>query len=80
MQSIHYRPGKMAFGALCAVGLAMLCGWLWVANDSTFMGLSAFAFGACAVMGVTVIVGTMFIVVNLLVDILPGVMDPRETR
>jgi peptide/nickel transport system permease protein len=33
-----------------------------------------------AVMGFTLIAGTMFIVVNLLVDILQGVIDPRETR
>jgi len=31
-------------------------------------------------MGFTVIVGAMFIVVNLLVDILHGMIDPRETR
>jgi ABC-type dipeptide/oligopeptide/nickel transport system permease component len=31
-------------------------------------------------MGFTVIVGTMFIVVNLIVDILHGMIDPREAR
>jgi ABC-type dipeptide/oligopeptide/nickel transport system permease component len=31
-------------------------------------------------MGFTLIAGTMFIVVNLIVDILQGLIDPRETR
>jgi ABC-type dipeptide/oligopeptide/nickel transport system permease component len=31
-------------------------------------------------MGFTLVAGTMFIVVNLIVDILQGMIDPRETR
>jgi ABC-type dipeptide/oligopeptide/nickel transport system permease component len=76
-------------GTVTQIGLIfgiLLAGAVVVEAVFDWPGLGLFAVNSIlnsdynAVMGFTVIVGTMFIVVNLLVDILQGVMDPRETR
>ena len=76
-------------GTVTQIGLIfglLLAGAVVVEAVFDWPGLGLFAVNSIlnsdynAVMGFTVIVGTMFIVVNLLVDILQGIMDPRETR
>jgi hypothetical protein len=50
MQSIFYRPGKNAIGALAAAALALFSATSWLSDDSTVMGVAAlfFAFAAFA--------------------------------
>jgi peptide/nickel transport system permease protein len=76
-------------GTVTQIGLIfgiLLAGAVVVEAVFDWPGLGTFAVNSIlssdynAVMGFTVIVGTMFIVVNLLVDILHGMIDPRETR
>jgi ABC-type dipeptide/oligopeptide/nickel transport system permease component len=76
-------------GTVTQIGLIfglLLAGAVVVEAVFDWPGLGLFAVNSIlnsdynAVMGFTVIVGTMFILVNLLVDILQGIMDPRETR
>ena len=76
-------------GTVTQIGLIfgiLLAGAVVVEAVYDWPGLGTFAVNSIlssdynAVMGFTVIVGAMFIVVNLLVDILHGMIDPRETR
>ena len=76
-------------GTVTQIGLIfgiLLAGAVVVEAVFDWPGLGLFAVNSIlnsdynAVMGFTVVVGTMFIVVNLLVDILQGMIDPRETR
>jgi len=76
-------------GTVTQIGLIfgiLLAGAVVVEAVFDWPGLGTFAVNSIlssdynAVMGFTVVVGTMFIVVNLLVDILHGVIDPREAR
>lgn len=76
-------------GTVTQIGLIfgiLLAGAVVVEAVFDWPGLGLFAVNAIlssdynAVMGFTLIAGTMFIVVNLVVDILQGMIDPRETR
>lgn len=76
-------------GTVTQIGLIfgiLLAGAVVVEAVFSWPGLGLFAVNAIlssdynAVMGFTLIAGTMFIVVNLAVDILQGMIDPRETR
>lgn len=76
-------------GTVTQIGLIfgiLLAGAVVVEAVFDWPGLGLFAVNSIlssdynAVMGFTVIAGTMFIVVNLLVDILHGLIDPREAR
>jgi len=76
-------------GTVTQIGLIfgiLLAGAVVVEAVFDWPGLGSFAVNSIlssdynAVMGFTVIVGAMFILVNLMVDILQGVIDPRETR
>lgn len=76
-------------GTVTQMGLIfgiLLAGAVVVEAVFDWPGLGMFAVNSIlnsdynAVMGFTVIVGAMFIVVNLLVDILQGMIDPREVR
>jgi peptide/nickel transport system permease protein len=76
-------------GTVTQIGLIfgiLLAGAVVVEAVFDWPGLGMFAVNSIlnsdynAVMGFTLIAGTMFIVVNLLVDILQGLIDPRETR
>lgn len=76
-------------GTVTQIGLIfgiLLAGAVVVEAVFDWPGLGLFAVNSIlssdynAVMGFTLIAGTMFIVVNLLVDILQGMIDPRETR
>jgi peptide/nickel transport system permease protein len=76
-------------GTVTQIGLIfgiLLAGAVVVEAVFDWPGLGLFAVNAIlssdynAVMGFTLIAGTMFIVVNLIVDILQGMIDPRETR
>jgi peptide/nickel transport system permease protein len=76
-------------GTVTQIGLIfgiLLAGAVVVEAVFDWPGLGLFAVNSIlnsdynAVMGFTVIAGVMFIVVNLLVDILQGMIDPRETR
>ncbi len=76
-------------GTVTQIGLIfgiLLAGAVVVEAVFDWPGLGTFAVNSIlssdynAVMGFTVIVGTMFIVVNLIVDILHGMIDPREAR
>ncbi len=76
-------------GTVTQIGLIfglLLAGAVVVEAVFDWPGLGLFAVNSIlssdynAVMGFTLIAGAMFIVVNLLVDILQGLMDPRETR
>jgi peptide/nickel transport system permease protein len=76
-------------GTVTQIGLIfgiLLAGAVVVEAVFDWPGLGLFAVNSIlssdynAVMGFTLIAGTMFIVVNLLVDILHGMIDPRETR
>lgn len=76
-------------GTVTQIGLIfgiLLAGAVVVEAVFDWPGLGTFAVNSIlssdynAVMGFTVIVGTMFVVVNLLVDILHGMIDPREAR
>ncbi len=76
-------------GTVTQIGLIfgiLLAGAVVVEAVFDWPGLGLFAVNSIlnsdynAVMGFTLIAGTMFIVVNLIVDILQGMIDPRETR
>ncbi|PWS36915.1 ABC transporter permease [Falsiroseomonas bella] len=76
-------------GTVTQIGLIfglLLAGAVVVEAVFDWPGLGLFAVNSIlssdynAVMGFTLIAGAMFIVVNLLVDILQGMIDPRETR
>ena len=76
-------------GTVTQIGLIfgiLLAGAVVVEAVFDWPGLGTFAVNSIlssdynAVMGFTVIAGAMFIVVNLVVDILHGMIDPRETR
>ena len=76
-------------GTVTQIGLIfgiLLAGAVVVEAVFDWPGLGMFAVNSIlnsdynAVMGFTLIAGTMFIVVNLVVDILQGLIDPRETR
>ncbi|WP_372620260.1 ABC transporter permease [Falsiroseomonas sp.] len=76
-------------GTVTQIGLIfgiLLAGAVVVEAVFDWPGLGMFAVNSIlnsdynAVMGFTLIAGAMFIVVNLLVDILHGMIDPRETR
>lgn len=76
-------------GTVTQIGLIfgiLLAGAVVVEAVFDWPGLGLFAVNSIlnsdynAVMGFTLIAGTMFIVVNLVVDILQGMIDPRETR
>lgn len=76
-------------GTVTQIGLIfgiLLAGAVVVEAVFDWPGLGTFAVNSIlssdynAVMGFTVVVGTMFIVVNLIVDILHGMIDPREAR
>jgi peptide/nickel transport system permease protein len=76
-------------GTVTQIGLIfgiLLAGAVVVEAVFDWPGLGLFAVNAIlssdynAVMGFTLVAGTMFIVVNLIVDILQGMIDPRETR
>lgn len=76
-------------GTVTQIGLIfgiLLAGAVVVEAVFDWPGLGLFAVNAIVssdynvVMGFTLIAGTMFIVVNLVVDILQGMIDPRETR
>ena len=76
-------------GTVTQIGLIfgiLLAGAVVVEAVYDWPGLGTFAVNSIlssdynAVMGFTVIAGAMFIVVNLAVDILHGMIDPRETR
>jgi peptide/nickel transport system permease protein len=76
-------------GTVTQIGLIfgiLLAGAVVVEAVFSWPGLGLFAVNAIlssdynAVMGFTLIAGTMFIIVNLAVDILQGMIDPRETR
>jgi peptide/nickel transport system permease protein len=76
-------------GTVTQIGLIfgiLLAGAVVVEAVFSWPGLGLFAVTAIlssdynAVMGFTLVTGTMFIVVNLVVDILQGMIDPRETR
>ncbi|NKC31211.1 ABC transporter permease [Falsiroseomonas selenitidurans] len=76
-------------GTVTQIGLIfgiLLAGAVVVEAVFDWPGLGLFAVNSIlnsdynAVMGFTLVAGTMFIVVNLVVDILQGLIDPRETR
>ncbi len=76
-------------GTVTQIGLIfgiLLAGAVVVEAVFDWPGLGLFAVNSIlssdynAVMGFTLVAGTMFIVVNLVVDILQGMIDPRETR
>ncbi|WP_137178463.1 ABC transporter permease [Roseomonas sp. AR75] len=76
-------------GTVTQIGLIfglLLAGAVVVEAVFDWPGLGLFAVNSIlssdynAVMGFTLIAGAMFIVVNLIVDILQGMIDPRETR
>jgi peptide/nickel transport system permease protein len=76
-------------GTVTQIGLIfgiLLAGAVVVEAVFDWPGLGLFAVNSIlssdynAVMGFTVIVGTMFILVNLIVDVLHGMIDPREAR
>jgi peptide/nickel transport system permease protein len=76
-------------GTVTQIGLIfglLLAGAVVVEAVFDWPGLGLFAVNSIlssdynAVMGFTLIAGAMFIVVNLFVDILHGMIDPRETR
>lgn len=76
-------------GTVTQIGLIfglLLAGAVVVEAVFDWPGLGMFAVNSIlssdynAVMGFTLITGTLFIVVNLVVDILHGMIDPRETR
>lgn len=76
-------------GTVTQIGLIfglLLAGAVVVEAVFDWPGLGLFAVNSIlnsdynAVMGFTLIAGAMFIVVNLAVDILQGIIDPRETR
>jgi peptide/nickel transport system permease protein len=76
-------------GTVTQIGLIfgiLLAGAVVVEAVFDWPGLGMFAVNSIlssdynAVMGFTLIAGAMFIVVNLAVDILHGMIDPRETR
>jgi ABC-type dipeptide/oligopeptide/nickel transport system permease component len=76
-------------GTVTQIGLIfglLLAGAVVVEAVFDWPGLGLFAVNSIlnsdynAVMGFTLIAGAMFIVVNLCVDILHGMIDPRETR
>ena len=76
-------------GTVTQIGLIfgiLLAGAVVVEAVFDWPGLGMFAVNSIlssdynAVMGFTLIAGAMFIVVNLMVDILHGMIDPRETR
>ncbi|WP_337876014.1 ABC transporter permease [Elioraea sp.] len=76
-------------GTVTQIGLIfgiLLAGAVVVEAVFDWPGLGLFAVSSIlnsdynAVMGFTLIAGTMFIVVNLVVDIVQGMIDPRETR
>ena len=76
-------------GTVTQIGLIfgiLLAGAVVVEAVFDWPGIGLFAVNSIlnsdynAVMGFTVVAGTMFILVNLLVDILHGMIDPRETR
>jgi peptide/nickel transport system permease protein len=69
----------LIFGVLIANGVVVEAVFNWP-------GLGLYAVNSIlqsdynAIMGFTIIQGVIFIIVNLLVDITHGVIDPRETR
>lgn len=76
-------------GTVTQIGLIfgiLLAGAVVVEAVFDWPGLGLFAVNSIlssdynAVMGFTLVAGTMFIVVNLVVDILQGMIDPRESR
>lgn len=76
-------------GTITQIGLIfgiLLAGAVVVEAVFDWPGLGLFAVNSIlssdynAVMGFTLVAGTMFILVNLLVDILQGMIDPRESR
>lgn len=76
-------------GTVTQIGLIfglLLAGAVVVEAVFDWPGLGMFAVNSIlssdynAVMGFTLITGSLFILVNLLVDILHGMIDPRETR
>ena len=77
--------------ALGAIGVSLLFGILLagtVVIETVFdwPGIGQYAYSSIlqsdynAIMGFTVWTGVMFILVNLLVDIVHGAIDPREAR
>jgi len=76
-------------GTVTQIGLIfgiLIAGAVVVEAVFDWPGLGTFAVNSIlssdynAVMGFTLIVGTMFVTINLLVDIAQGMIDPRETR
>ncbi|HET6518934.1 MAG TPA: ABC transporter permease, partial [Geminicoccaceae bacterium] len=76
-------------GTITQIGLIfgiLLAGAVVVEAVFDWPGLGLYAVGSIlqsdynAIMGFTLAVGVVFIAVNLVVDIVQGVVDPRETR
>lgn len=78
------RPALLSIMTLLGVSFAsLLAGTVLIEQIFSWPGLGKYAYGSAvnldlpAIMGVTLLVAVIFILTNLVVDILAGIVDPR---